>query len=249
MRITSAATSTRRCTPWTLWPRWGGTVSRRPCHCLPERMSLVTLLMLLWNWLPKLLVARITWNSILENFGWWWQWAARWAVCHKRTAPEELKIYLLQLQFRAVQEPQSIFQPECKYSWSWQDNRVVKEQKMACPSNTPFEGWYCSPRAWGMSGALVILNTFKKRNPPNLCGFYYRMTDLVASQLYNLSDIVKANSAIRHLHRHSEAARGWSWQCIAMSRGSRHPKPRPNLRKKYSDQILSFWMWSAVKVS
>ena len=48
-----------------------------------------------------------------------------------------------------------------------------------------------------MSGALVILNTFKKRNPPNLCGFYYRMTDLVASQLYHLSDIVKANSDIR----------------------------------------------------
>ena len=72
---------------------------------------------------------------------------------------------------------------------------------------------------------------------------------LVASQLYNLSDIVKANSAIRHLHCHSEAARGWSWQCIAMSRRSRHSKPRPNLRKKYSDQIWSFWMWSAVKVS
>ena len=48
-----------------------------------------------------------------------------------------------------------------------------------------------------MSGAMDILDNFKKRNPPNLCGFNYRMTDLVASQLYNLSDIVKANSDIR----------------------------------------------------
>ena len=29
-------------------------------------------------------------------------------------SPEDI----LQLQFKAVQEPQSIFQPECKYSWS-----------------------------------------------------------------------------------------------------------------------------------
>ena len=32
---------------------------------------------------------------------------------------------------------------------------------------------------------------------PNLSGFYYRMTDLVASQLYHLSNIVMAKSAIR----------------------------------------------------
>ena len=31
---------------------------------------------------------------------------------------------------------------------------------------------------------------------PNLCG-YYRMTDLVASQIFHLTDIVRANSAIR----------------------------------------------------
>ena len=33
-----------------------------------------------------------------------------------RTAPEDI----LQLQFKAAQEPQSIFQPKCKYSWSCQ---------------------------------------------------------------------------------------------------------------------------------
>ena len=37
---------------------------------------------------------------------------------------------------------------------------------------------------------LDLLGTFKNRNPamgtPNLCGFYYRMTDFVASQLYHL---------------------------------------------------------------
>ena len=56
-------------------------------------------------------------------------------------------------------------------------NRVVKEQKMAYPA----------------------------MGTPNLSGFYYRMTDFVASQLYHLSDIIKANSAIRgsNLHRHS----------------------------------------------
>ena len=46
-----------------------------------------------------------------------------------------------------------------------------------------------------------ISDFFKKRNPamdtPNLCEYYYRMTDLVASQLFHLTDIVKANSAIR----------------------------------------------------
>ena len=46
-----------------------------------------------------------------------------------------------------------------------------------------------------------ISDFFKKRNPamgtPNLCGYYFRMTDLFASQLFHLTDIVKANSAIR----------------------------------------------------
>ena len=95
------------------------------------------------------------------------------------------------------------------------------EQKMACPSNTPYtilkDGIVLLEHEACQEQPLDLLGTFKNRNPamgtPNLCGFYYRMTDLVASQLYNLSDIVKANSAIRHLHRHSEAARGWSWQC------------------------------------
>ena len=92
---------------------------------------------------------------------------------------------------------------------------------MACPSNTPYtilkDGIVLLEHEACQEQPLDILDTFKKRNPamgtPNLCGFYHRMTDLVASQLYNLSDIVKANSAIRHLHHHSEAARGWSWQC------------------------------------
>ena len=28
---------------------------------------------------------------------------------------------------------------------------------------------------------------------PNLCGYYYKMTDLAASQLFHLTDIVKVN--------------------------------------------------------
>ena len=83
--------------------------------------------------------------------------------------------------------------------------QVVKEQKRAGPSNTPYILWKddvilleheaCEEQP------LNILDTFGKRNPamgtPNLCGYYYRMTDLVASQLFHLSDIVKANSTIR----------------------------------------------------
>ena len=98
-------------------------------------------------------------------------------------------------------------------------NRVVKEQKMACPSNTPYtilkDGIALLEHEACQEQPLDLLGTFKKRNPamgtPNLCGFYYRMTDFVASQLYHLSDIIKANSAIRgsNLHRHSEVVRGW----------------------------------------
>ena len=92
-------------------------------------------------------------------------------------------------------------------------NRVVKEQKMACPSNTPYtilkDGIVLLKHEACQEQPLDLLGTFKNRNPamgtPNLCGFYYRMTDFVASQLYHLSDIIKANSAIRgsNLHRHS----------------------------------------------
>ena len=92
-------------------------------------------------------------------------------------------------------------------------NRVVKEQKMACPSNTPYtilkDGIVLLEHEACQEQPLDLLGTFKNRNPamgtPNLCGFYYRMTDFVASQLYHLSDITKANSAIRgsNLHRHS----------------------------------------------
>ena len=46
-------------------------------------------------------------------------------------------------------------------------NRVVKEQKMACPSNTPFEGWYCSPRAWGMSGAATEYSRHLQEEEPS----------------------------------------------------------------------------------
>ena len=85
-------------------------------------------------------------------------------------------------------------------------NRVVKEQKMACPSNTPYailkDGIVLLEHDACQEQPLDLLGTFKNRNPamgtPNLCGFYYRMTDFVASQLYHLSNIIKANSAIRH---------------------------------------------------
>ena len=92
-------------------------------------------------------------------------------------------------------------------------NRVVKEQKMACPSNTPYailkDGIVLLEHDACQEQPLDLLGTFNKRNSamgtPNLSGFYYRMTDFVASQLYHLSDIIKANSAIRgsNLHRHS----------------------------------------------
>ena len=104
-------------------------------------------------------------------------------------------------------------------------NRVVKEQKMACPSNTPYtilkDGIVLLEHEACQEQPLDLLGTFKNRNPamgtPNLCGFYYRMTDFVASQLYHL-------------------------------KLSEEGKPRPNLRKIYSEQICSFWMSSAVRV-
>ena len=197
---------------WTLWPRWGGTVSRRPCHCLPERMSLVTLLMLLWNWLPKLLVARITWNSILENFGWWWQWAARWAVCYKRTAPEEMKIYC-NFSSRQYKNLRAFFNQNANIlgvdnnffpalwrsrRWPVQATLLLKDGIVLLEHEACQEHWLFSTPSRRGTLPISVGSTTEW---------------LVTSQLYNLSDIVKANSAIRHLHRHSEAARGWSWQC------------------------------------
>ena len=65
---------------------------------------------------------------------------------------------------------------------------------MACPSNTSYtilkddivllEHEACQEQP------LDLLGTINKRNSamgtPNLCRFYYRMTDFVASQLYQL---------------------------------------------------------------
>ena len=100
------------------------------------------------------------------------------------------------------------------------------EQKMACPSNTPYtilkDGIVLLEHEACQEQPLDLLGTFKNRNPamgtPNLCGFYYRMTDFVASQLYHL-------------------------------KLSEDGEPRPNFRKIYSEQICSFWMSSAVRVS
>ena len=95
--------------------------------------------------------------------------------------------------------------------------RVVKEQKMACPSNTPYailkDGIVLLEHDACQEQPLDLLGTFNKRNSamgtPNLSGFYYRMTDFVASQLYHL-------------------------------KLSEDGEPRPNLRKIYSEQICSF---------
>ena len=65
---------------------------------------------------------------------------------------------------------------------------------MACPSNTPYtilkDGIVLLEHEACQEQPLDLLGTFKKRNSamgtPNLCGFYYRMTDFVASQLYHL---------------------------------------------------------------
>ena len=89
------------------------------------------------------------------------------------------------------------------------------EQKMACPSNTPYtilkDGIVLLEHEACQEQPLDLLGTFKNRNPamgtPNLCGFYYRMTDFVASQLYHLSDIIKANSAATFTV--TQFVRGW----------------------------------------
>ena len=162
----------------------------------------------------------------------------------KRTAPEELKIYCnfssgQYKNLRAFFNQNANILGVDKTIKLWRSRRWPVQATLLLKDGIVLLEHEACQEQW------IFSTTSRRGTLPISVG----MTDLVASQLYNLSDIVKANSAIRHLHRHSEAARGWSWQCIAMSRGSRDPKPRPNLRKKYSDQIWSFWMWSAVKVS
>ena len=109
---------------WAWWPSWC-------CFAIDFQNC----------WWPE--SHEIAYWKINGYFGWWWQWAARWAVCHKRTED------ILQLQFEAVQEPQSIFQPECKYSWSWQQflkDGIVLLEHEACQEQP-----------------LDILDTFKSR--------------------------------------------------------------------------------------
>ena len=69
-----------------------------------------------------------------------------------------------------------------------------------------FEGWYCSPRAWGLSGAAT--------------GFAWHL------QEDELPISVGSTS---------------EWLTLLHQ--------RPNLRKIYSEQICSFWMSSAVRIS
>ena len=83
-------------------------------------------------------------------------------------------------------------------------NECVSVQS-AGPSNTLFilwrDGAILMEHMACQEQPLNISDFFKKRNPamgtPNLCGYYFRMTDLFSSQLFHLTDIVKANSAIR----------------------------------------------------
>ena len=99
----------------------------------------------------------------------------------------------------------------------------------AGPSNTLFilwkDGAILLEHEACQEQPLNILDTFGKRNPamgtPNLCGYYFRMTDLFASQLFQLtlSRLTPPSEAATwqqpgvHLHRHPEAVRGWIWQC------------------------------------
>ena len=83
-------------------------------------------------------------------------------------------------------------------------NRVVKEQKMACPSNTPYtilkDGIVLLEHEACQEQPLDLLGTFKKMNSamgtPNLCGFYFRMTDFVASKTKFKKNIFRTNMFI-----------------------------------------------------
>ena len=126
--------------------------------------------------------------------------------------------------------------------------QVVKEQKRAGPSNTPYVLWkdgaILLEHEACQEEPLNILDTFKKRNPamgtPNLCGYYFRMTDLVASQLFHLADIVRANSSIRgsNLEEVYTVTLKLSEDGFGSVQGCLHPEPRPNSRKRYLEPTL-----------
>ena len=85
---------------------------------------------------------------------------------------------------------------------------------------------------------LYILDTFKKRNPargaPNLCEFYYRMTGVIASQLFHLTDIVKDNSAIRgsNLEDTFTVTLKLSEDVVGSVQGAPSPRTKTKLKKK-----------------
>ena len=84
---------------------------------------------------------------------------------------------------------------------------------------------------------------------PNLCGFYYRMTDLVASQLYHLSDIVKDNSAIRdsNLEDTFTVTLKLSEDGVGSVQGVQSPRTKTKFKKKIlrTNMVMS----KAVRVS
>ena len=155
-----------------------------------------------WTFWPR-------WGGTAGSRRWGWQWAARWTVCHKRTAPEDI----LQLQFKAVQEPQSFILLELTTIFS----------------PTTIELW--RSRRWPVQATLLTQ--------------FWRM--------------VLFSSSMRPV-------RSSHWICLAPSRRWTQPwelpisvgstsewltllHQRPNLRKIYSEQICSFWMSSAVRIS
>ena len=78
---------------------------------------------------------------------------------------------------------------------------ILEEMKRTYPSNVTFslkkgsdvtlEHQKC------ISEPLDIMDLFKKRNPgmikPNLCGYYFKLTEMVASELSHLKDIITEN--------------------------------------------------------
>ena len=121
---------------------------------------------------------------------------------------------------------------------------ILEEMKRTYPSNVTFSLINGSNVILAhqkcVSEPLDIMDLFKKRNSamikPNLCGYYFKLTEMVASELFHLKDIIMENC--HRLELESNEIFTVKLKVSEDGLGSVVGVPSPRGKTKYKDKIF-----------
>ena len=121
---------------------------------------------------------------------------------------------------------------------------VLEEMKRTYPSNVTFSLMKGSNVILAHQKCIAepmdIMDLFKKRNSamikPNLCGYYFKLTEMVASELFHLKEIIMENCL--RLEIESNAIFTVKLKVSEDGLGSVVGVPSPRGKTKYKDKIF-----------